>query len=88
MMGAEVPRHTNTANSPKLSAPRNMKYSRLRKGAWADSVGMLRKRAMNRPTPPIMNTAMKATRNWLMPRSVNECTEKSASTPDRVRKVE
>src|SRR5262245_12651312 len=88
MMGAEVPSATNTANNVNTSEPRNMKYSRLAKGGWVLSVGMRRNFKTNSPSPPPRNTTMNATRNWLMPRSVKECTEKSASTPLRVKNVE
>jgi hypothetical protein len=45
-------------------------------------------RKKKRPREMIRNASMKKTSEPVMPRSANECTEKSAKTPDLVKKVQ
>ena len=67
--------------------PTTKKIVRDMKGSWPTSLGILRHLYASSPTDNVRKKPMMNTNQPVMPRSTKEWTEKSANTPERVRKV-
>ena len=67
--------------------PTTKKMVRDMKGSWPTSLGIPRHRQASMPTDRTRKKPMMKISQPVIPRSTKEWTEKSASTPERVRKV-
>ena len=87
MSGAEVPTSTVAAVPSSAAIATTKKTVREKNGSSPGSVGISRQRQARAPKPITIAPARFATSHPVIPRSTNEWTEKSASTPERVRNV-
>ncbi len=83
-----MPSRITQASAQKTAMPRMKKTLRESSGDSSSSVrGIVRQRQPSSTTDRPMNVPRMPTSHPVMPRSMKEWTEKSASTPERVRKV-
>ena len=85
MSGALMPTAVSAHMSMNTSWPSHIMDSREKFPSGCAGPGMSRRRRIRAPYPTITTRNRNESRNPLSPRFTNECTEKSASTPLRVR---
>ncbi|OQC39929.1 MAG: hypothetical protein BWX64_01560 [Acidobacteria bacterium ADurb.Bin051] len=86
-IGAEVPRVTTSAEASRVIVPRTTKVPRERSGSSLGAEGISRIRVATSQAEPPRKKSIRAISQPEIPRSTKLWTEKSASTPERVRKV-